>query len=451
MKVRAHPRQIQGLIALVLGFVSLLLYLPTLRHHFVEYDDQQYVTENARVLAGLTKSGFIWAFGFHASNWHPLAWLSHMLDCQVYGSYAGGHHLTNILLHTASTVLLFLVLNRMTGAMWRSAAVAALFGWHPLHVESVAWIAERKDVLCAFFWMLTLGTYARYAAKPAAGRYWTTLGCFALCLMAKPMGITLPFVLLLLDWWPLDRIADCGLRIADLGKEDSVPVVKMPMLKLFLEKIPFFILSGASGVLTILAQQQAIVSTKGLPVGQRFEHALVAYLHYLVAAFVPVHLAVYYPYQRMLPVATLVLAGALIVSITLLAVLMARRKPYLTVGWLWYLGTLVPVIGLVQVGDQAWADRYTYLPLIGLFVAVVWLVADLINQQVVLRAMALSVGTAMIVATSLQLRYWKDTRTLFEHALKVAPENYLAITVLGSELAKEGKLDEAMEHYRTAL
>jgi len=203
MKVQSDNPKLRGLICLALGLVTLLLYLPVLHHGFVEYDDQQYVTDNPLVQAGLTWRGFIWAFGFHAGNWHPLAWLSHMLDCQIYGAWAGGHHLTSVLLHVASTLLLFSVINRMTHSMWPSAAVAALFAWHPLHVESVAWVAERKDVLCAFFWMLTLWTYIRYAAKPSAVRYGCTLGAFMLCLMSKPMGVTLPFVLLLLDCWPL--------------------------------------------------------------------------------------------------------------------------------------------------------------------------------------------------------------------------------------------------------
>ncbi|HEY5043831.1 MAG TPA: tetratricopeptide repeat protein [Verrucomicrobiae bacterium] len=438
MKVQSDNPKLRGLICLALGLVTLLLYLPVLHHGFVEYDDQQYVTDNPLVQAGLTWRGFIWAFGFHAGNWHPLAWLSHMLDCQIYGAWAGGHHLTSVLLHVASTLLLFSVINRMTHSMWPSAAVAALFAWHPLHVESVAWVAERKDVLCAFFWMLTLWTYIRYAAKPSAVRYGCTLGAFMLCLMSKPMGVTLPFVLLLLDCWPLGRMTGDWCQVKRIGR-------------LVGEKIPFFVLSAIVCVLTLRAQEIAIVSTAGLSVSQRIPHVLAAYNHYLVAMFVPRNLAVYYPYQSHLPTPTVVCAVVVLGLITVLAIRNFRQRPYLIVGWLWYLGTLVPVIGLVQVGDQAWADRYTYLPLIGPFVMLVWLACDLIKSRVVLQSAAVAAAVALTAATWVQLGYWKNTRTLFEHTAKVTQQNALAVTILGSLLAKDGKLDEAMQYYQTAL
>jgi tetratricopeptide (TPR) repeat protein len=437
--MRTRDPQFHGrrLIYAVLALVTLAVYLPAVYHGFVEYDDQQYVTENPRVQAGLTWTGLAWAFGFHAGNWHPLAWLSHMMDCQVFGATAGGHHLTNVLLHAASTLLLFSVLNRMTNAMWRSAVVAALFAWHPLHVESVAWVAERKDVLCAFFWMLTLWLYARYAAKPSIARYLFALGSFVLCLMSKPMGVTLPFVLVLLDYWPLKRFTIYDSRFT--------------IFKTLLEKIPFLILSAIASVLTLRAQELAIVSTAGLPVSQRIAHALAACNHYLTALFVPRNLAVYYPYQIHLPTLTIVCALIVLGLTTLLAITNLRRRPYLIVGWLWYLGTLVPVIGLVQVGDQAWADRYTYLPLIGLFVMLVWLIGDLIKSRIVLQSLCIIAALALAAATSAQLSYWQNTRTLFEHTAKVTQRNYMAVTILGSLLAKEGKLNEAMEHYQTAL
>jgi tetratricopeptide (TPR) repeat protein len=437
MRTRDPQFQSRCLIYGGLALVTLAVYLPALHHGFVEYDDQQYVTDNPRVQAGLSWTGLVWAFGFHAGNWHPLAWLSHMADCQFYGARAGGHHLTSILLHIASTLLLFSVLNRMTNAMWRSAAVAALFAWHPLHVESVAWVAERKDVLCAFFWMLTLWLYVRHAARPSIARYLFALGSFVLCLMAKPMGVTLPFVLLLLDYWPLGRVTGDGWRVASVRR-------------LVVEKIPFLALSAIACVLTLRAQELAIVSTAGLPVSQRVAHALVAYNHYLVAMFVPQNLAVYYPYQIQLP--TLTIACAIIVlGLTTLLALNMRCRPWLMVGWLWYLGTLVPVIGLVQVGDQAWADRYTYLPLIGLFVAIVWFACEIIKSRLVLQCASVIVAAGLIAATSAQLGYWQNTRTLFEHTDKVTPKNYMAITILGSLLAKEHKYDEAMGYYRTAL
>jgi tetratricopeptide (TPR) repeat protein len=448
MRARDSQFRSRCLIYTGLALVTLAVYLPALHHGFVEYDDQQYVTDNPRVQAGLTLTGLIWALGFHAGNWHPLAWLSHMLDCQLYGAWAGGHHLTSILLHIASALLLFSVLNRMTDAVWRSAAVAALFAWHPLHVESVAWVAERKDVLCAFFWMLTLWLYVRYSAQPATGRYLFALGSFVLCLMSKPMGVTLPFVLLLLDYWPLNRVLEFGRHPPE---KPPLRFAQKSWRQIALEKVPFLALSAIACVLTLRAQEIAIVSTAGLPMVPRAAHVLAAYNHYLAAAFVPRPLAVYYPYQIQLPALTIGCAVIVLGLTTLLAVKNLRRRPYLIVGWLWYLGTLVPVIGLVQVGDQAWADRYTYLPLIGLFLPLVWFAFEAVKNRVALQIASVMVAVGLLAATSVQLGYWQNTRTLFEHAAKVTPKNYMAITVLGSLLAKEGKLDEAMEYYQTAL
>jgi tetratricopeptide (TPR) repeat protein len=438
MKDRKQKLPVKWLVYLGLALVTLCLYLPTVYHGFVEYDDQQYVTDNPLVQVGLTWRGLVWAFGFHAGNWHPLAWLSHMLDCQLYGAIAGGHHLTNVLLHVASTLFLFSVLNQMTNAMWRSAAVAALFAWHPLHVESVAWVAERKDVLCAFFWMLTLWLYARYAAKPSGARYLFTLGSFGLCLMAKPMGVTLPFVLLLLDYWPLKRVTRDKRQVASIRR-------------LVVEKIPFLLFAVVGCVLTLHAQQIAIVSTGGLTIPQRLAHTLVAYDHYFWAMFFPASLAVYYPYVINLETGMVVFSGLVLALITVLALVNWKPRPWILFGWLWFLGTLVPVIGLVQVGDQAWADRYTYLPLIGLFIPLVWLAFEMIKSRIVLQGLSVSVAVILFVATSVQLGYWKNTRTLFEHTAQVTQQNALAVTILGSLLAKEGKLDEAMEFYQTAL
>ena len=444
--------------------------------------------------AGLTWPGVVWAFeSFSVTNWHPLTWLSHMLDCQLYGLKPAGHHLTNLLLHTASTLLLFLVLSRMTGALWRSACVAALFAWHPLHVESVAWVAERKDVLSTFFFMLTLWSYVRYAEgrtqKAEASTthhvsrftfhpprftfhvsryYLLSLLFFSLGLMSKPMLVTLPFVLLLLDYWPLRRVQPSTLR------------------RLVVEKLPFLGLSAVACVLTVAAQRQgfAIVSTAGLPLSVRIPHVLVSYAHYLGAMLVPRHLAAHYPYVAAVPAFEVAGAAILLALLTFLAFSMAARRPYLVVGWLWYLGTLVPVIGLVQVGDQAWADRYSYIPLIGLFVAGVWSVSGLAEAwatrrtrpgapaflpafgakvntpadlptlrpaRLLLGTLAATLGVAMLIATSLQLRYWKNTRTLFEHAAAVTQNNSRALTVLGSLLAAEGKSEEARRLYAQAL
>jgi protein O-mannosyl-transferase len=458
---QSRNRPTRLVILLALGLMTLALYLPVLSHQFLDYDDQQYVTENPHVRAGLSGPGFLWAFGYHAGNWHPLTWVSHMLDCQLYGVQPWGHHLTNVLLHVANTLLLFLVLRRLTSTTWRSAAVAALFAWHPLHVESVAWVAERKDVLSSMFFMLTLWGYGRYAEaqsqRPAsspiphqearvsphraAGFYLLSLGFFALGLMSKPMLVTLPFVLLLLDYWPLRRWQPWG----------SASQALLPLLR---EKIPFLILTACGSVLTLAAQQPAIVSTKGLPVFQRLEHALVSYLHYFGALLAPRHMAVYYPYQKAAATSATLLAGVVLLLLTGLAFRLAARRPYVVTGWLWFLGMLVPVIGLVQVGDQAWADRYSYLPSVGLFIAVVWGLGDWAlerGRQVVLWGLAGGVGAALLIGTSLQLRYWKDTRTLFEHTAAVTTNNPLALSLLGSLLAKDGKLDQAQDYYRAAL
>jgi tetratricopeptide (TPR) repeat protein len=463
----AHSPKVKKLLILALGAITLALYLPTLRHGFVAYDDQQYVTQNRHVQDGLTVKGLGWAFGFHVSNWHPLTWISHMVDCQIYGLHPGGHHLTNALLHTANTVLLFMVLSGMTGALWRSAIVAALFAWHPLHVESVAWVAERKDVLSAFFFILTLGVYAKYVTRRTASFYALALFFFALGLMSKPMVVTLPFVLLLLDYWPLERIR---LPVTDYRS----------LFRLVLEKIPFLVLSIVACVLTIKAQSRAhaIASTAGLPISNRIAHALISYAHYISATLLPTHLAVYYPYETIIPATKLVTACLILVIISVVTVCYSRKLPYLLVGWLWFLGMLVPVIGLVQVGEQAWADRYAYLPSIGLFLAAVWGFAEVFQRrghgtvgtprptspalvgrewQAELRlptapcVLAIGVCTAMLVATSLQLRYWKNTRTLFEHAAAVTHKNYMAVTLLGSLLAKEGRFDEAIDRYNSAL
>jgi len=432
-----------SLVCLTLGLTTLALFAPVLGHDFLSYDDQVYVTENAHVRAGLTWDGLLWAFqGSHASNWHPLTWLSHMLDCQLYGLNPLGHHLTNVLLHAANSMLLFLVLYRMTGAVWRSASVAALFAWHPLHVESVAWVAERKDVLSAFFWLLTMLAYARYAQESKVQSpkskvfYGLALLCFALGLMAKPMVVTLPFVLLLLDFWPLRRVSDFkGLS------------------RLLLEKVPLFILAAITCALTIWAQGQAnaIVPTAGLPISRRIPHAIVSYLHYIVATLWPRHLAVFYPYEGAAPPTQLIFTAVLLLLITVLVLRFARWQFFLATGWFWFLGTLVPVIGLVQVGDQAWADRYMYLPSIGLFVLIVWSAVDFVGNRKVIGVLAGAVALALAWATALQLGHWKNTRTLFEHTAQVTRNNYMAITMLGSLFAKDNQFDRAIQCFDTAL
>jgi tetratricopeptide (TPR) repeat protein len=446
VKTSTRRPSVSVLICAGLGLITLALYLPSLGHGFVDYDDQQYVTENAHVTGGLSAKNFAWAFGFHAGNWHPLTWLSHMLDCQLYGLNPAGHHLTNVLLHTANTVLLFVLLFQLTGAAWRSAGVAALFGWHPLHVESVAWIAERKDVLCVFFAILTLLVYARYVSESkvrssrSKGWYGLTLALFALALMSKPMAVTLPFVLLLLDFWPLRRVQS--------SPEEPAP---RRMLFLISEKAPFFLFSVAACVLTVRAQEVAIVPTTGLAISQRIGHAVVAYGHYLEAMIWPRYLAVYYPYEVAVSTWLIVFDAVLLAAITGVALWFMRARSYVLMGWLWFLGTLVPVIGLVQVGDQAWADRYTYLPSIGLFITVAWSTAEVVKNRWAWAWVSVVVGVALLTDTTLQLCHWRNTRTLFEHAARVASNNYMAITMLGTLAARDGKLDQAIEQYDVAL
>ena len=355
-------------VILVLVVAIAAVYGETVFHDFINYDDPAYVTENPRVQRGLTWENVVWAFTTTEQyNWHPLTWLSHALDCELFGlRRPGGHHLHNLLLHVFNSALLYLVLKRMTAAPWRSAAVAALFALHPLHVESVAWVAERKDVLSTLFWMLMLGAYAWYAARPGFWRYLPVVVFLALGLMAKPMLVTAPFLLLLLDYWPLGRWR-----------------WEVRAVWLVLEKVPLFILMIISSVVTFIAQQRggAMVPVDILPVTRRVEGALIAYVAYLGKAIWPSHLAVFYPYPASVPWWQWVGAAVILTALTALAVWAGRRQRYVAAGWFWYLGTLAPVIGLVQVGQQAMADRYTYMPYVGLFVAAVWGVADFVAAR----------------------------------------------------------------------
>ncbi len=429
-------------IGLALAAITIAVFSPVFHYDFLTFDDQIYVTENPYVRSGLNCNSVAWAFQTSTSgNWLPLTWLSHMLDFQCHGMKAGGHHLTSVLFHAANVVLLFLLLQKMTGAVWRSALVAALFAWHPAHVESVAWIAERKDVLSSFFGLLTLWAYVRYTEEfkiRSAKRtifYLSVMVLFALGLMAKPMLVTLPFVLLLLDFWPLGRMSRPSLS------------------RLVIEKAPLFALSAACCVVTIWAQQRshAVASVEEIHLAHRLGHVLASYLDYIVMLVFPRHLAIYYPYPLHERTA-LVIGGAVAVALlSVLTIASARRRPWLAVGWLWFLGMLVPVIGLVQVGDQALADRYTYLPAIGLFIILAWSGAELALRYPVVKLFAPAVALAMLVATWMQIHYWKDTRTVFERAVQVTQNNYLALTLLGEHRATNGDLDGALELYREAL
>jgi Tfp pilus assembly protein PilF len=417
----------------------------TLRFDFVNYDDPRYVYQNTRITSGISIANVAWAFShIHSENWHPLTTITHMLDCQLHGLNAGWHHFTNVLLHSFAVVLLFVALERMTGALWRSAFVSAVFAVHPLHVESVAWIAERKDVLSAFFFMLTLLAYSHYARAPSIGRYLTVTLAVALGLMSKPMLVTLPFVLLLLDYWPLGRLK---LKRSTTGSQS---------VQLVLEKTPLIALSAVSSVVTFLAQRGAIGWTEQLPVSERISNAMVAYVIYIRQMFWPAGLAVFYPHpENRLPVLEISLAFIVLVGITAAAFVFRSKAPYFVTGWLWYLGMLVPVIGLIQVGWQGHADRYTYLPQIGLYIAVTWAVTDFTRtwrfQRVAMGFATLIVVGALSWRCCLQASYWQDSETLFTHALAVTRNNDVAMNNLGIIFLEKGQLDDAISNLQAAI
>jgi tetratricopeptide (TPR) repeat protein len=422
-----------------------IAYWPVLSFGFVRFDDPTYVTENPHIVNGLTWSNIQWAFtSGYGANWHPITWLSHMLDVQLFGFDGGAHHLTNVLLHGATTVLLFGGLFKMTGALWQSAVVAGLFGLHPIHVESVAWVAERKDVLSAFFWMLTLWAYAAYVRRPRGSAYVWVVASFALGLMAKPMVVTLPFVLLLLDVWPLRRV--------ELREGWSTKV-----RSLLWEKVPMFALSIASSVITFLVQQRggAVASGVRLPLVERLGNALIAYASYIGKMLWPLHLAAYYPYPRSLPSTEALVSAMLLIAVSIGAVVSSRRRPYVLVGWLWYLGTLVPAIGIVQVGTQAMADRYTYIPLIGLFIVFAWGIPDAFQRWPQTRIPTAVVAAAVLLscaaASRVQVRYWESSMTLWRHALDVTTDNYAAHTFYGNALAGRGDAAGAIAEYTEAI
>ena len=434
-------------LGLLLAAVSLGLYWRTGAHPFVVFDDGLYVAGNARVQGGLSPEGVAWAFTTtETGNWHPLTWMSHMADVSLFGLDAGAHHRVNAFLHAANAALLFFVLLRMTASPWRSAFAAALFALHPLHVESVAWVAERKDLLCALFWLLAMGSYARYAGRPGAARYLPVAGFMALALLSKPMAVTLPFCLLLLDFWPLGRLSPPG-------KGGGAPLPR-----LLAEKVPLFALSAASCVVTYLAQQTVgtVGSLLHLPAGVRLANAAVSYARYLGKTAWPSGLAVLYPHPgASLPAWQVAGAVLLLLCVSALAVWRIKRSPFLAVGWFWFLGTLVPVIGLVQVGAQAMADRYTYIPLVGLFIAAAWGVPGIVPDGRLkkrgLAAAACVVLTALAAASWVQAGHWRSSVALFEHAVEVTRDNWFAENNLGFSLDMEGRKDEAIAHYRASI
>lgn len=467
-------------VCLALIAVNVAVYAPVVHHEFTNYDDPEYVRLNPHLSGGLTWRNISWALTTgYQSYWHPLTWMSHMLDVQLYGLNPGPHHATNLLLHIANTILLLGLLHRMTGALGRSAFVAGLFAVHPLQVESVAWVSERKTLLSTLLWMLTLWAYVDYARRPRFARYLIVLFLFALGLMAKPMLVTLPFVLLLLDYWPLRRVP--------LGTPPSEN--QRPVSQLVLEKLPLLALAITSSVVTIVTQQRvgAVAGLDVLPLSSRIANALVAYTAYLGKMLWPARLAVFYPFQT-LPAWQVAGAVAVLVVVSALVLRAAARHSYLLVGWLWFLGTLVPVIGLVQAGTQSMADRYAYIPFIGLFIMVAWGVPDLLAarraiaatksrsdattgrggdwgdaaknrrglRRMPLREVALPVAAALVILLCAiraagQVRYWQDSSTLWTHALAVTTDNYRAHNNLGNALADQGKVSEAIAQYSEAL
>ncbi len=447
------------LISFFLALITLAVFWQVYSFDFVRYDDDKYVTENCHVQSGLTKDSIVWAFtSVNVNNWHPLTWLSHMLDYQLYGLNPAGHHLTSLFFHIVNTLLLFFILKRMTGFIWQSAFVAALFAIHPLHVESVVWVAERKDVLSTLFFMLTLWAYIRYVECPRIYRYLPIVLFFAFGLMSKPMLVTMPFVLLLLDFWPLGRlhfrksisdISSTSLQTA--ANEDE----KKSNIGLIIEKIPLFIISAASIGITLYAQWTGIAPIQALPFGTRISNALVSYASYMAQMVWPEKLAVFYPYPDIIPLWQVGGSILLLILITIIALRLVRRYPYIMTGWLWYLGTLVPVIGLVQVGNQSMADRYTYIPMIGLFMMIAWAMPDILARwRYRLVALALSaacvIGVLMSVSI-LQIRHWQGSVSLFEHAISVTKNHYVMHSNLGASLAEQGKYADAVLHYTEAL
>jgi tetratricopeptide (TPR) repeat protein len=443
-------RHATALLAISLALMTFALYANSLRNGFVSYDDPPYVTNNYQVQQGLTRSSISWAFTTTTeANWHPITWLSHMADVQMFGLRPAGHHLTNVLLHTLNVVLFFLLLYGATGMRLRSAMAAALFAVHPLNVESVAWIAERKSLLCATFLFLALAAYGWYVRKPALGRYLAVALFFALSLMSKPIMITLPFALLLLDYWPLGRFPSRA--------TDSSSDFLSALFKLAAEKIPLLLLSIASAVIAVYTQRSAgaLGSVAALPLGQRLNNAIYSYLAYILKGIWPSRLAVFYPHPEGSLAPWKVIAAALVILLISALVWRERKFKYLPAGWLWYLGTLVPVIGIIQVGRQAMADRYAYISLLGLFVMAVWSIADFAprlrlsrESQFALAAMVLCLYAAF---SYVQIGYWHDSLTLFTHALQVTPDNGIAEDNLGTAYVEMGLLDKALPHYAAAV
>jgi Flp pilus assembly protein TadD len=436
----ANHRWLAFAIVVFLGAITWFVFGEVRHHEFINFDDGDYVFKNARVTPGLTLDGIIWAFTHvHAGNWHPLTWISHMIDCQFYGLDPAGHHLTNVIIHGVTAALLFLVLRQMTGALWRSAFVAAVFAIHPLHVESVAWVAERKDMLSGLFFVLTLGAYVRYVRRGGFLRYATVLALFALGLMCKPMLVSVPLILLLLDYWPLRCFEEKGTTLG----------------KLIVEKLPFVAIGVAASLMTVVAQQAAIQPIERFPLLLRLGNAVVAYVDYLRQTFWPVDLAIFYPWDAArITWQSVALAGGILAAISIVVFLL-RRRGYFVTGWLWFLIMLGPVIGIVQVGNQAHADRYTYLPQIGLVLLLTWAAADLVSRWRALRYVLAALAIALLVPLGwiarAQTFHWQDSERLWTHALSCTTDNTVAEENLGEALYQHGNVNDALLHLDKAL
>ena len=452
--IASHQKK--TIIIMALSVLILAVYWQVQNFGFVNYDDQLYVTQNFKTQAGITWGSISSAFtDVRTGNWHPLTMISHMLDWQMFGGNAGGHHWSSLIIHIVNTVLLFLLLNSLTGAVWRSALVAALFAIHPINVESVAWVAERKNVLSTFFWILTMLFYVWYVKHPGWKRYLPVFFCFALGLMSKPMLVTLPFVLLLLDYWPLNRTAIHTRNDHPIEVHLFFQAGKVKLRFLLLEKIPLFILTAISVCVTVYAAKSAsaVAQFDILPLSQRIYNAILSYALYLKKLFWPTDLAVFYP-LRDIPIQQVLPAAVLLIVITVICCKYYKKHPYLVVGWFWYLGTLVPVIGLVQVGSQAMADRYAYVPFIGLFIALSWTVTDIIRNrflQKITAVLAVMLLVGLFVVTYNQVAYWKNSFSLFERALHVTKENFLAHVGVGNELTKQNRINEAISHFQASI
>ncbi|MDY7034645.1 MAG: tetratricopeptide repeat protein [Thermodesulfobacteriota bacterium] len=452
-------KHLRLVICLALTLLTLATFWQVQYNEFINLDDNQYIYENMNIRPGLSWKGAIWAFRFNdTSYWHPLTWLSHMLDYQLYGLNPKGHHLNNLLIHIANTILLFLILNRMTGALWRSAIVAAMFGLHPINVESVAWATNRKNVLSTLFWMLTIWNYSSYIQKPGIIRYLMVFLSLALGLMAKPIVVTLPFALLLLDYWPLYRYKNMYFNNNIKNQKSMVPGYQWSTFRLVFEKIPLFALSASSIYLSLLSSQRLdiVIPIERIPICLRIENALVSLVFYIKMMIWPRDLAVFYPYPLSIPFWHSAGAGLLLAVLTIIIIRRLNKFPYLSIGWLWYIGTLLPVIGLAEQGLwPAVADRFAYIPLIGLFIIIVWGFYDMGQkcrfQKVLFPVLTGSILSCLLISTWMQVQYWKNSITLLKHAVDVTANNHLAHYNLGAALHQKGMVERAIWHYTEAL